>query len=397
MAVFFLFVVFVLAAGFAKSMAIWINWVCSLRIAKKLVIADKGLNLLLIGSYPLVLIYGLGWQGPQYLRGGRATSIDSLWWVPIGLGVFGFVALVHAAIRFHCYRPPACEIEATSRLIDLRKTDSWRERFVGTGGMSRRLAVLPLNQQFAIEVSTKTYRLPRLPAAWDGLSIVHLSDLHFYCGVAKDYFKQVCEQAALLHPDIYIFSGDLIDDPRRLDWLPETLGQLRAPLGQYYVLGNHDWYLNPAATRSAMASLGWVDLIPEFKLINSSTEPSAAPLLFCGDETPWMGTHADLANAPPGAFRVLVSHTPDNIEWARKNQIDLMLSGHTHGGQVRLPLLGPVYSPSRYGCRYASGVFWRDPTLLCVSRGISGKEPLRYNCPPEVTKLILRSAEAKTA
>lgn len=388
----FLCVVFLLAAGFAKFMAIWINWVCSLRIARKLVIADKGLNLFLIGAYPLALLYGLGWHGPQFLRGGRAASIDSLWWVPIGLGVFGFIALVHAAIRFHCYGPPACEIDATSNVIDLRKMDTWRERFVGTGGMSRRLALLPFNEQFTVEVSTKSYRLPRLPAAWDGLSIVHLSDLHFYCGVAKDYFKQVCEQASSLQPDLYIFSGDLIDDPQRLDWLPETLGQLSAPLGQYYVLGNHDWYLDPIATRKAMAGLGWVDLIPGFQLISSTADPSAPPLLFCGDETPWMGTHADLAKTPRDAFRVLVSHTPDNIEWARQNQMDLMLSGHTHGGQVRLPLLGPVYSPSRYGCRYASGVFWRDPTLLYVSRGVSGKEPLRFNCRPEVTKLILRSA-----
>ncbi len=387
----FLCVVFLLAAGFAKFMAIWINWVCSLRIARKLVIADKGLNLLLIGAYPLALLYGLGWHGAQFLRGGGATSIEPLWWLPIGVGIFGLVALVHAAIRFRIYRPPACEVDVRSERLDLRTMKSWRERFVGAGGIMRRIALLPGNEQFTIEVSTKTYRLPGLPATWDGLAIVHLSDLHFYHSVAKDYFKLVCEQAAKLQPDIYIFSGDLLDDVRRLDWLPETLGQLHAPLGQYFVLGNHDWYLDPVATRSELARLGWTDLAPHFASIGSPADSSATPLILCGDETPWMGEHADLTSAPQDAFRILVSHTPDNLEWARRHQIDLMLSGHTHGGQVRLPLLGPIYSPSRYGCRYASGVFWRDPTLLYVSRGISGKEPLRYNCPPEVTKLVLRS------
>ena len=126
-----------------------------------------------------------------------------------------------------------------------------------------------------------------------------------------------------------------------------------------------------------------------------SPQPSALspapPLILCGDETPWMGTHPDLSPAPAGAFRILLSHTPDNISWARRHDIDLMLSGHTHGGQIRLPILGPVYSPSRFDCRFASGVFWLDPTLLYVSRGLSGKEPIRYNCLPEVTKLVLKS------
>ncbi|MBC7924460.1 MAG: hypothetical protein H7039_02280 [Bryobacteraceae bacterium] len=115
----------------------------------------------------------------------------------------------------------------------------------------------------------------------------------------------------------------------------------------------------------------------------------AAPVVLCGDETPWMGTHPDLSSVSTESFRILLSHTPDNITWARQQRIDLMLSGHTHGGQIRLPILGPIYSPSRFGCRYSAGVFWLAPTLLHVSRGLSGREPIRYNCPPELTKLVL--------
>ena len=92
----------------------------------------------------------------------------------------------------------------------------------------------------------------------------------------------------------------------------------------------------------------------------------------------------------PKAVRLMM----DRVNWARENNIRLMLAGHTHGGQIQLPILGPVYSPSRFGCRFASGVFWLDPTLMYVSRGISGKEPIRYNCRPEVTQLkLLRSVE----
>ena len=104
-----------------------------------------------------------------------------------------------------------------------------------------------------------------------------------------------------------------------------------------------------------------------------------------------MGPDPDLAGTPENAFRLLLSHTPDQIQRARADQIDLMLAGHNHGGQVRFPLFGPVYSPSVYGCRYASGVFWEAPTLLHVSRGLGGRHPLRINCRPEVTRIVLRS------
>jgi predicted MPP superfamily phosphohydrolase len=199
----------------------------------------------------------------------------------------------------------------------------------------------------------------------------------------------VCDRAAALEPDLFVFSGDLLDDQRLVEWLPSTLGRLKGRLGQYFILGNHDWYLDPAATRSEFTRLGWTGLAERFVELNDPGRPAGERVILCGDESPWMGNHADLTQAPAGAFRILVSHTPDNIIWARANRVGLMLAGHTHGGQVRLPILGPVYSPSRFGCRFASGSFWLDPTLMYVSRGVSGKEPIRYNCPPEVTKLVL--------
>ena len=110
-----------------------------------------------------------------------------------------------------------------------------------------------------------------------------------------------------------------------------------------------------------------------------------------------MGSQPDLCGAPDNAFRIFLSHTPDNLPWARRHSINLMLAGHNHGGQIRLPLFGPVYSPSAYGAHYASGVFWEKPTLLYVSRGISGRHPLRLNCPPELTRLTLRAIAATKA
>ena len=81
------------------------------------------------------------------------------------------------------------------------------------------------------------------------------------------------------------------------------------------------------------------------------------------------------------------------MPWARCNQIDLMLAGHNHGGQVRFPVIGSVLVPSRYSRRYDCGLFDEPPTVLHVIRGLSGQHPLRYNCRPEVAKLVLRCGE----
>jgi hypothetical protein len=110
-----------------------------------------------------------------------------------------------------------------------------------------------------------------------------------------------------------------------------------------------------------------------------------------------MGRHPDFSEVSDDAFRLLLSHTPDNLPWAKRNNVDLMLSGHNHGGQVVIPILGPVYAPSVNGVRHASGAFWEPPTQLIVSRGISGKHPLRLNCKPELTRLTLCAEEAPVA
>ena len=279
-------------------------------------------------------------------------------------------------------------------------------------GPFRHLAKLPGNEIFQIEVSEKRYQHPNLQREWDGLSILHLSDFHFIGTVDRPFFEQVIQLSQEMKPDVIVFTGDLLDRRELVDWLPATLGRLSAPLGQYFILGNHDWYLEPEEIRIAMSDIGWTDVagktveVDHSRYRNSEArgkrqlpvsreqpgEIDRLPIVFGGSEYPWMGSHPDFSSAPDGSFRVLLSHTPDNLPWAKQQQVDLMLSGHNHGGQVVLPIIGPVYSPSRYGVRYAGDAFWEDPTLLYVSRGISSRHPLRFRCLPELTKLVLKSA-----
>ena len=381
--------VLVCAGSFAKLSAAAMNWWFAHRLPKRIIVLTHLANISLVVGFTLLLTTG---PGAKPLRAFIANGNGELLlftWLQLAAAAVGLTLLVWSMVEFQLYAPPACQLHCETTRLDLRQQAgaAWRETFVGAGPM-RRIALLPGNEQFSIEISTKSCSLPRLPAAWDGLSLVQLSDLHFRGAVTRAYFEAVCEQAAALKPDLFVFTGDLLDDPRLLDWLPTTLGKLSAPLGQYFILGNHDWYLDVPTIRREFERLGWTDLGGRSA---SLTRPSTTQIVLSGDETPWMGTHPDVSSPSSETFRMLLSHTPDNIAWARRHQIDLMLSGHTHGGQIRLPILGPVYSPSRSGCRYSAGVFWLEPTLLYVSRGISGREPIRYNCPPELTKLVLRS------
>jgi predicted MPP superfamily phosphohydrolase len=108
-----------------------------------------------------------------------------------------------------------------------------------------------------------------------------------------------------------------------------------------------------------------------------------------GHEGPWYRPGPDLKGAPDDGFRLCLSHTPDNFYWGVANGIDLMTCGHVHGGQIRMPVIGSIFVPSVYGRRFDQGVFEQGRTVMAVSRGVSGKEPLRFRCRPQVLRLTL--------
>jgi hypothetical protein len=345
----------------------------------------------LIVAGPAALIWFAGVSGPRLLSGGNWSRIP-LWWLAyLAACALASMAVPVIALRRVFAKPVDALISNHSRTHDVALELGHRP--VGDG-RHRWMAKLPGNELFHVQVSEKTYRLPRLPAGWDGLSILHLSDFHFSGTPDRDYFERLIELGRDMRPDLVTFTGDLLDREDLADWLPLTLGRITAPLGCYFVLGNHDWYLGQADdTRRRLSDLGWCDVAGRCV----TRDVHGHVLAIGGSERPWMGTHPDFDAASAGAFRLLISHTPDNVSWARRHHVDLMLAGHNHGGQVRLPVFGSVFSPSVFGCRYASGVFWEPPTLLYVTRGISGAQPWRWRCPPELTKLILRSEHGQPA
>jgi predicted MPP superfamily phosphohydrolase len=260
------------------------------------------------------------------------------------------------------------------------------------GFQARLLAAIPGNEICKLNIHRKTLRLQRLPAGLNGLSIAHLSDLHMIGNLTEPFYQQVVEATNALEPDLICISGDILEKTACLPWIPSTLGKLRARHGKYFVLGNHEMRLsNVRPLREALNAAGLTDLGSRSETLTIH----GAEILLAGIELPWFGTAPEIPSSfrnPQSAFRILLSHTPDQLPFARNNGFDLMLAGHTHGGQIRLPGVGALISPSWHGWRYASGLFHEPPTVMHVSRGISGKQPIRLNCPPEIALLVLTSS-----
>ncbi len=251
---------------------------------------------------------------------------------------------------------------------------------------------LPGNETLQLELSEWSLDIPGLDAALDGLSLLHLSDLHCSGRIGKSYFHEVVGRCNELQPDIVAITGDLADRASCLDWPGEVLGRLAARYGVYFVLGNHDFCLDADRLRQSMTERGLIHLGGRWMQI----DVRGRPVILVGNERPWSGPAVSLNGSPPrtakgSPLRIALTHTPDQLRWARAHGIDLLLAGHTHGGQIRIPPLGAIRSPSFSGVKHVSGVFYRPPTILHVTRGVSGSVPFRWNCPPELALLRLRA------
>ena len=255
---------------------------------------------------------------------------------------------------------------------------------------------LPGNESLDLDLTERGLDAPRLPAALEGLSIVHISDLHYTGKVGKPFFEEAVRMSNAIEPDLVAVTGDLVDKNRCIDWLPDTLGRLKARYGVYFILGNHDLRVDWKRMLRVLDACGLIYVGGRWL----SVEVRGQPLLLAGNELPWFKPAADPRTFPPRSevpFRVMLAHSPDQLAWARQGDGDLMLAGHTHGGQIRFPLIGPLFAPSYRGVQYASGLFHVPPTILNVSRGLSGEIPLRMNCPPEIIHLALHAGGESTA
>ena len=232
-----------------------------------------------------------------------------------------------------------------------------------------------------------TLYFPRLPAELDGLRVGHLSDSHLGMPLAAHNLRWAVAQLKREQPELIVFTGDFLHHAHTLEQLPRLLHGLSAPLGMYGVIGNHDSWEAQGQLKQVLQKVGFELLMNEQQRLTWR----GGECWLLGTDDAWDGTpdlEASLHGVPSDAFTMLLAHTPHGITEAARLGIDLQLSGHTHGGHVALPLLGPLAKP-RYTGKYIGGLYHVGPTTLYVSRGIGGA-PIRLNCRPEVAVHTLR-------
>ncbi len=244
--------------------------------------------------------------------------------------------------------------------------------------------------------------LARLPSAWDGFRIAQLSDFHY-----DPYFSAIPIRKAVaivnrLQVDLVLLTGDFVSIPTlsshvmraaaAIDPCVGLLRELRSRLGSLAILGNHDVATDPERVITALQA----EKIPVLRNRSLALEQGGARLWIAGIDDATEGDPdlgRTLQGIPPNEPVVLMAHEPDFVEQIGKYAVDLQLSGHSHGGQVRLPLLGAPVLPTMARL-YPWGLHHVGQTTLYTNVGIGTViMPVRFNCPPEITLITLRAGK----
>lgn len=225
------------------------------------------------------------------------------------------------------------------------------------------------------------------------MRIAQLTDIHHGPTVSLGFVQHAVEMTRRLEPDLIALTGDFVyHGTEFIAPCFRALGTLRAPLGVFGVLGNHDHRGDPWFTRQCMVREGIADLTNASRWVRRGRQA----LCIAGVADLWEdepNLDQALAQVPAKAPVLLLAHNPDYAEELTDRRVGLMLSGHTHGGQVNLPLFGPPVLPSRFGQKYASGLVRDGWKQVFVSRGVGTIiPPVRFRCRPEIALITLTRA-----
>ncbi len=303
----------------------------------------------------------------------------------------GLVALVRrlrtskATVPAPALAVPAAVDEDRRRLLARTLAGS---AFVAGGG----LATYGSWRAFAPpSVTELAVRIPKLPRALDGLSIVQLTDIHVGHFIQRRYMDELVRQTNALRPDLVAITGDLVDgDVPSLGPSVAALRELRSRYGSFFVTGNHDYYSGDEEWTAFLQSLG-IDVLRNRRVrigdAGGSLELVGVDDWSGGRRRNKKGYDLDqaLAGHDPDRATVLLAHQPANFKTAAERGVDLQISGHTHGGQ-----LVPMTFFIGLAWEHAAGLYQHGDSHIYVSRGCGfWGPPMRVGSPPEIVKLVL--------
>jgi predicted MPP superfamily phosphohydrolase len=279
---------------------------------------------------------------------------------------------------------------------------AWAAFRVGSGALVGGVAFLLFwgftAGQATVERTHRRFEIPGLDSDLDGVRIAQISDLHIGNGMEGRRLDKMVDRTNALDADLIVVTGDLFDsDPRFIEDGAKRLGRLYARHGVYVVLGNHDHAVGAEAVAEGLARHA-----PGLRVLRDEWVrlPFGKPLYLAGADDPganWSGRGIELegldslaAGLPEDGPAVLLVHRPEAFAQAARLGFPLVVSGHTHGGQLALPTPGGRYNLASIMSPYTRGVYRDGGTTLYVNRGLGvGGPALRINCPREIAVLEL--------
>jgi predicted MPP superfamily phosphohydrolase len=250
--------------------------------------------------------------------------------------------------------------------------------------------VYPFLEAKWCRVARRTIELPNLPGPFRGTTVALVADVHHGPFVPRAYVRHVVAMTNALRPDLIALAGDYVH--RSESYIGPgiaELGKLTAAMGCFAVRGNHDNWESGALSHAALEEAR----IPDLNNAGVWLERGGARLRVAGVGDLWTDRQdlaAALGDATAEDAVLLLSHNPDFVETLRDRRVGLVLSGHTHGGQVVVPGFGAPLVPSRYGQKYLHGLVQGPCSRVFITRGVGTiSPPVRFLCRPEVVLITL--------
>ena len=399
-----------MTALFAASQLYWYRRAAEL--SRKLIpkervrriVGSVGVGLVL-GLLAFNLAYARYWPTPTHLTL-RPALLEApfLWWM-VG-SVLGFFLVVLfwtaagivRAARWAFWRLSAPRAAAPQSLESPQRRSFLRQSAVAVSATPLVAgAYAILYGRINLQTTRQRIKLARLPKAFDGFRIAQLSDIHIGPFMPVEEIRKYVAIANDLRPDLMVLTGDFVTwDPRTQEDVVLALSGLKAPLGIYGCLGNHEmWSGTEDSITRLFAQKGIRILLQERAAIQVGGETlNLAGVDYQsirGSRGPWRRTVPRYLPGMekyvmPDTANILLSHNPNSFDRAAEMGFDLSLAGHTHGGQVTLEFIHPSLSPGRLITDYVRGHFQKGNGQLYVNRGIGTIfAPMRFGSPPEIT------------
>lgn len=231
--------------------------------------------------------------------------------------------------------------------------------------------------------------LPQIGSALDGLRIVLMSDFHLYPYTRIEHIRRAVSTANSLRPDLILLGGDFVlSKVDSIFELAPALARLNARHGIFCVLGNHDYWRGADTVVRGLKDSG----LPVLRNTGVELQMGRDSLYLAGVDDGWVKRHdlsLSLEHKRAGVPAIVLMHEPDFADdFSKDDRICLQLSGHSHGGQVRFPLIGSPFCPP-FGRKYDRGLYRTRNLWHYTTVGIGVTVPIRFNCPPEVTEITL--------